>query len=230
MNPNGPFPDSHGRRIRNQGLPASFRSAHYRFAEICSFSFSLPVLKWRGMKLLRISLLFALAQAASVPPAPATGSVEGIVVRLGTTTPIAGADVELSRVEGTASTPLPPGAAEVFATALTGTGNNRALVPAAIASEVRYLKTGEDGYSGFHPADITWPHVWKISLGGRPSSIPSLQGGSFPTTMRAHRSCRDGFSRPENWKTLRPGSSTTAASSIRTAQALLNFNLVKLSR
>ena len=59
------------------------------------------------MALSRILLLILLAQAASVPQ---TASIEGIVLKLGTTDPISGADVELTRVEGTTAAPLPPGA------------------------------------------------------------------------------------------------------------------------
>jgi hypothetical protein len=141
------------------------------------------------MKLLGIPLLLALFQAASVPPATATGSIEGIVVRLGTTTPIAGADVELSRVEGTAAAPLPPGAAEVFATALTIAGNNRALVPAAIASEVRYIKTGEDGKFAFRNLKEGKYRLVSVRIGGmyQPAEYgqrnPLGRGFNFPLAV-----------------------------------------------
>jgi len=47
------------------------------------------------MNLLRIALLLLLAPAVPPPQAPATASVEGIVVRLGTADPVSGADVDI---------------------------------------------------------------------------------------------------------------------------------------
>jgi Carboxypeptidase regulatory-like domain len=106
------------------------------------------------MKHMRLAvpiLLFLSMQAALWPQSqqvPATASLEGIVVKLGTTTPIAGVDVELSRVEGTVAAPLSPGAAEGFAAVLAG--NAPGLVGAAtpnpvLAPEVRYAKSANDG-------------------------------------------------------------------------------------
>jgi protocatechuate 3,4-dioxygenase beta subunit len=138
------------------------------------------------MNLLRIAILLVLAQPAPLPQAPATGSVEGVVVRLGTNTPITGADVELSRVEGTSAAPLPPGAAEVFARALVGPGNNRAQVPAAIASEVRYAKTGDDGKFAFKDLKEGKYRLVSIRIGGtyQPAEYgqrdPQGRGFNFP--------------------------------------------------
>lgn len=138
------------------------------------------------MNSLQIALLLVLLQTAPLPQAPAAGSVEGIVVRLGTTDPIAGVDVELSRVEGTAAAPLPRGAAEVFATALVGAGNNRALVPAAIATEVQYVKTGEDGKFAFRNLKEGKYRLVSVRIGGmyQPAEYgqrnPQGRGFNFP--------------------------------------------------
>jgi hypothetical protein len=138
------------------------------------------------MNLLRVALLLVLSQAALVAQAPATGSVEGTVVRLGTNDPIAGADVELSRVEGTSAAPLSPGAADVFANALVGGGNNRAQVPAAIAIEVRYAKTGNDGKFAFRDLKEGKYRLVSIRIGGmyQPAEYgqrnPLSRGYNFP--------------------------------------------------
>ncbi|HET9217509.1 MAG TPA: hypothetical protein VFR18_11040, partial [Terriglobia bacterium] len=41
-------------------------------------------------------------------PVVATASIEGMVVRIGTSEPLAGADVELTRMEGTPAAPMTP--------------------------------------------------------------------------------------------------------------------------
>ena len=83
------------------------------------------------------------------PSTPALASIEGIVVEMGTNQPIADAAVELTRLQGTPSSPLNPGAAEAFA-ALSDR-NNRAVgslrpsPPPALAPEVQYATTTENG-------------------------------------------------------------------------------------
>src|SRR4030095_11023309 len=118
------------------------------------------------MNLLRIALLLLLAPAVPPPQAPATASVEGIVVRLGTTDPVAGADVDWTRVEGTPAAPLPPGAAEVLARALIGGGNGRATVNPAIATEVLYRKTGADGRFSFTNLKEGKYRLVSVAIGG----------------------------------------------------------------
>jgi Carboxypeptidase regulatory-like domain len=102
----------------------------------------------RPAALLLMILSMLVASRLRSQDIPATASLEGIVVKVGTTTPIAGVDVELSRVAGTAAAPLSPGAAEVFA-AVFG-GNAPGLVGGAapnpgVAPEVKYAKSGADG-------------------------------------------------------------------------------------
>src|SRR5262245_34196393 len=63
--------------------------------------------------------LFAASRLRSQEVA-ATANLEGIVVKLGTTTTISGVDVELSRVGGTTAAPLSPSAAEAFAAVFGG--------------------------------------------------------------------------------------------------------------
>jgi hypothetical protein len=83
------------------------------------------------------------------PPAVATATIEGIVVRLGTNEPVWGADVELTRVEGTATAPMTPQAIQFVSTVLSGGGPGGPLPPPAIAAEVKYAKTGSDGRFAF---------------------------------------------------------------------------------
>jgi hypothetical protein len=76
-------------------------------------------------------------------------SIQGIVVRWGTGELIAGADVELIRLEGTAASPLNPGAAQAFAALInaspgSGTGPS-AEPPRELAPEVQYARTAADG-------------------------------------------------------------------------------------
>jgi hypothetical protein len=77
-------------------------------------------------------------------------SIEGMVVRQGTGEPIAGVDLELSRVEGTSAAPLGAGVADGFAALLNY--NNPGLPPTTgstppplLAPEVKYAKTESDG-------------------------------------------------------------------------------------
>src|SRR5688572_8993510 len=83
------------------------------------------------------------------PPAVATASIEGIVIRMGSNDPVAGADVELTRVEGTPSAPMTPQAIQYVSTVLQGGGPGGPLPPPAIAAEVLYAKTGQDGKFSF---------------------------------------------------------------------------------
>ena len=139
------------------------------------------------MNLLHILLFSFLAQAASAPQS--TASVEGIVVKLGTAEPIAGVDVELTRVEGTTAAPLPPGAAEVLARALVGGGNQGPLVPREIASEVQYAKTGTDGKFAFKNLKEGKYRLAAVRVGGayQPAEYgqrdPRGRGLNFPVAV-----------------------------------------------
>src|SRR6187200_1346195 len=82
-------------------------------------------------------------------PAVATASIEGVVVRSGTDEAIAGVDVELTRVEGTAAAPMTPQATQYVSTMLQGGGPGGPLPPPVIAAEVKYAKTGSDGKFAF---------------------------------------------------------------------------------
>ena len=79
------------------------------------------------------------------PQAAATASIEGIVVGLGTTQPVAGADVELTRLEGAPNAPLSPGAFEAYVFLKDNPASVGAAPPAALKSEVQYAKTGDRG-------------------------------------------------------------------------------------
>jgi len=59
------------------------------------------------MKLYVLTVFVMTSLLAAVPQA-GTGSIEGVVQRLGTTDPIAGVNVEMRRVEGTIASPLLP--------------------------------------------------------------------------------------------------------------------------
>ena len=77
-------------------------------------------------------------------------SIEGRVFIRGTNQPLSAVDLELSRVEGTATAPLAPGVAEMFASVLSldglGFPNTWGSTPPAIlAAEVKYTRTSEDG-------------------------------------------------------------------------------------
>jgi Tetratricopeptide repeat/WD40-like Beta Propeller Repeat len=82
-------------------------------------------------------------------PAPMMASIEGVVVNLGSSEPLAEVDVELTRLEGTSSAPLAPGAAAAYAQAFNSGGATDATPPAALAPEVQYAKTTEDGKFAF---------------------------------------------------------------------------------
>ena len=113
------------------------------------------------MKMNRVVCLVILAAAVRIvsaqQPTPtsssAQSSIEGIVVVRGTNEPIAGADLELSRVDGTAAAPLGPGVAEAFAAILYSTSlglpAQGSSPPPLLAPEVKYGKTGSDGRFAF---------------------------------------------------------------------------------
>jgi hypothetical protein len=81
-------------------------------------------------------------------------SIEGRVFIRGTNQPLSGVDLELARVEGTASSPLADGVAEMFALVLNTDGAGwsntwGATPPALLAPEMKYTKTSEDGVFRF---------------------------------------------------------------------------------
>jgi hypothetical protein len=89
-------------------------------------------------------LLAQIAVARQSLPV-ATASVQGIVLKLGTNDPIAGVEVELTRLEGTARAPLARGALETYHQLFSVGGNLGSAPPAAIAPEVKYAVTNSDG-------------------------------------------------------------------------------------
>ena len=110
---------------------------------------------WSGNApaLLAMAAAVAAQQPALLPginaATGAAASIEGIVVRQGTNEPIAGAELELSRVEGTAASPLAPGVADAFNSILYNVSYSLpaqgAVPPPLLAPEVKYGKTGSDG-------------------------------------------------------------------------------------
>jgi hypothetical protein len=85
-----------------------------------------------------MSLALVVQLAASSPQG--TASIEGVVVKLGTTDAVVDADVELSRVEGVAEAPMTDAATAFFKTVLDGFGPSGAFPPAVIANEVQYAE------------------------------------------------------------------------------------------
>jgi protocatechuate 3,4-dioxygenase beta subunit len=84
--------------------------------------------------LMMSSMLSAGAQAGA-------GSIEGTVVRLGSTDPIAGVNIEMRRVEGTAASPLLP---PVFASGYSSPGAT--VIPnSPNPADAFYATTGSDG-------------------------------------------------------------------------------------
>src|SRR5262245_3119175 len=75
----------------------------------------------------------------------ATASIDGTLFRLGTNEPISGADIELTRVEGTAAEPLARGAAEALAGLQNFPFSVDAAPPPALAPEVQFTKSEENG-------------------------------------------------------------------------------------
>ncbi len=73
------------------------------------------------MKTIVLAFLM-MTSLLSAGPQTSAGSIEGTVVRLGTTDPIAGVNIEMRRVEGTAASPLLP---PVFASGYFSPGATR---------------------------------------------------------------------------------------------------------
>jgi hypothetical protein len=99
--------------------------------------------------LLAVFALFFQTPQAQQPEPPATASLEGVVVKMGTNEPIGGVDVELSRVEGTPRAPVAPAVMAAFNNALSGGGPSGQAPPPLLAPEVRYARTGNDGKFAF---------------------------------------------------------------------------------
>jgi hypothetical protein len=120
------------------------------------------------------------------PPVVATASIEGTVFRSGTNEAIAGADVELTRVEGTAAAPMTPQATQYVSTMLQGGGPGGPLPPPVIAPEVKYAKTGSDGKFAFKDLKEGKYRLVSIRVGGAfyPTEYgqhdPRQRGLSFP--------------------------------------------------
>jgi hypothetical protein len=106
----------------------------------------------RTISLVALGLFVLIASQSRSQDVVATASLEGVVVQQGTNTPIAGVDVELSRVEGTAAAPMSPGAQDAFIAVLSGNapglGGGAAPNP-VLAPEVKYAKSGSDGKFAF---------------------------------------------------------------------------------
>jgi hypothetical protein len=103
----------------------------------------------RVMTLVTLTVLISIVSTAAAQQPVSLASIEGIVVQTGSNEPIAGADLELSRVEGTSAAPLNRGVAEAFTAILYNTNlglpAGGATPPPLLAPEVKYGKTGEDG-------------------------------------------------------------------------------------
>ena len=85
--------------------------------------------------------LLVMTSLLSARPQAGAGSIEGTVVRLGSTDPIAGVNIEMRRVEGTAASPLLP---LVFASGYSSPG--AIVIPSAPnPADVSYATTGSDG-------------------------------------------------------------------------------------
>jgi hypothetical protein len=111
-------------------------------------------------------------------PVVATASLEGIVVKQGTSEPVVGADVELTRVEGTAAAPMTPQATQYVSTVLQGGGPGGPVPPPAIANEVKYAKTGQDGKFSFKELKEGKYRLVAIRVGGM--FYPSEYGQNDP--------------------------------------------------
>lgn len=127
------------------------------------------MIQGRTAALLLLGVFMQIAGQTAPQNTPATASIEGIVTRLGTNTPIAGVDIELSRVEGTTAAPLSPGAAEAFAAVFSG--NAPGLVGGAapnpvFASEIKYTKSANDGKFAFKDLKEGKYRLVAIRVGG----------------------------------------------------------------
>ena len=95
------------------------------------------------MNILTIMLAALLAQggrgantsAAQQTQATASGSIEGIVIKQGSSEPVSGADVELTRFSGTPAAPVSPAAAAAYAAIMNG-ATVGVQAPAALLPEV----------------------------------------------------------------------------------------------
>ena len=152
--------------------------------------------------------LFVQGPAPSQQPAQpviATASIEGIVVRLGTTEALSGVDVELTRVEGTTAAPLTPQATQYLSTVLQGAGPGGPLPPPAIAAEVKYAKTGSDGKFSFKDLKAGKYRLVAVRVGG--AFYPAEYGQHDPRQRGLPFPVRDG----EALKDLRVEMLQTAA-------------------
>jgi hypothetical protein len=85
--------------------------------------------------------ILVMTSLLSAGPQAGAGSIEGTVVRLGTTEPIAGVNIEMRRVEGTAASPLLP---PVFASGYSSPG--AVVIPnAPNPADGFYTRTSSDG-------------------------------------------------------------------------------------
>ena len=137
--------------------------------------------------------LFAQGPAPSQQPAQpviATASIEGSVVRLGTTEALSGVDVELTRVEGTTAAPLTPQATQYLSTVLQGGGLGGPLPPPAIAAEVKYAKTGSDGRFSFKDLKAGKYRLVAVRVGG--AFYPAEYGQNDPRQRGLPFPVRDG--------------------------------------
>jgi hypothetical protein len=136
-------------------------------------------------------------QQSATRPVVATASLEGIVMKLGTGEPVAGADVELTRVEGTADAPMTPQATQYVSTMLQGGGPGGPLPPPAIAAEVKYAKTGQDGKFSFKELKAGKYRLVAARVGGM--FYPAEYGQHDPRQRGLHFPIREG----ENARDLR---------------------------
>jgi hypothetical protein len=146
-----------------------------------------------------MKLVIALAVSFLIQGTSASGpsSIEGIVVKQGTNEPLAGAELELSRVEGTSAMPLARGAAEMFSSMLS---DNSATLPenalpqrgvdiaaalnAVLAPEVRYGKSGSDGRFVF--SDLKEGKYRLAAVRGNGLYYPAEFGQRHPTQRGLH--------------------------------------------
>jgi hypothetical protein len=101
------------------------------------------------IQLLPVALALCLSASAAAqtqrPQASSTASIEGTLVRLGTNEPVSGADIELTRLEGSSTAPLAPQAAEAYAMLQANPNAVGAAPPAGLSSEVQFTRSGENG-------------------------------------------------------------------------------------
>src|SRR5688572_24890431 len=142
-----------------------------------------------------IALLAQVAPPQSNPqsnsqPVVATASIEGIVVKNGSSEPLVGVDVELTRVEGTPAAPMTPQAIQYASTVLQGGGPGGPLPPPAIAAEVKYAKTGQDGKFSFKELKAGKYRLVAARVGG--TFYPAEWGQHDPRQRGLNFPIRDG--------------------------------------